>query len=147
MSVHVKPFVIVDTREQLPYTFPGWPTIRATLKTGDISILGHEECFVIERKSLNDLAGCIFKPRFRAELERLKSYKHAFLAIEANIYKIENMMPRFSQVNPVAMLGFLQSIPLQYGVHVLLLDDRARAEVFVRGLLEKYNRYLLKEKE
>lgn len=151
MSYQTTPFVKIDTREQRPYSFPdGWPVMKATLKTGDMTLLGHEDVFVIERKSLNDLVGCIFTDRFRRELERLREYKHAFLAIEASIYKIENMLEKIcpqSKAKPASVIGFLQSVPLLYGVHVLFLDDRKTAEKYVAGLLEKYNRFLLNDRK
>lgn len=140
------PIVCIDTREQLPYEFPPhFVCIRKTLKTGDISLVGHEDSFVIERKSQSDLLGCWHTERFKAELERLKSFKHAFLAIESSIYRITHC--KFYKGNPRAVIGFLQSVPLLYGVQVLFLDDRATAQEYVAGLLEKQNRYSLKERK
>lgn len=144
-SKQTTPIIIVDTREQLPYDFAPWPVLTKALPSGDYSILGHETAFAVERKSLSDLAGCIFTDRFKAELKRLSEFKHAFLAIEANIYRIKNHLPRQSKANPQSILGFLHSIPLLYGVNVLFLDDRETAQQYVRGLLEKYNRFLLSE--
>lgn len=132
----------VDTREQLPYEFPPhFICVRKTLKTGDISLVGHEDSFVIERKSQTDLLGCWHTDRFKAELERLKSFKHAFLAIESSIYRI--LRAKFYKGNPKAVIGFLQSVPLLYGVQVLFLDDRETAQAYVAGMLEKQNRYSL----
>lgn len=144
MSCAVRPFVIIDTREQLPYSFPEeWPTLVKALPSGDYSILGHENTFVIERKSLNDLLGCIFTDRFKRELERLASFAKAFLVVEANLWKIRNC--KFYKGNPEAVIGKLQAIELRYGVHVKFLDDRETAQAYCIGLLEKYHRYLLKE--
>lgn len=137
------PLVIVDTREQLPYQLPeGWPApIRKALPSGDYSIAGHEATFAIERKSLSDLLGCIFEDRFERELQRLAEFRHAFLVIEANIWKIRN--DRRYKGNPAAVLGKLQAISLRYGVQTLFLDDRETAQGYVWGLLEKYQRQLL----
>jgi DNA excision repair protein ERCC-4 len=148
-TYHSIPLVAIDTREQKPYEFPDWPCIHKALPSGDYSLVGHETSFAIERKSLADLVGCIFQDRFKRELERLQGYQRAFLAIEGDLWQIENSLRRIcpkSKVNPKAVLGFLQSIPLTYGVHVLFLKDRLHAQAYVAGLLEKYNRYSLKEK-
>lgn len=141
------PLVIVDSREQKPYSFPQeWPLpIKKALPSGDYSIVGHELTFAIERKELTDLFGCIWTDRFRRELERLKSYAKAFLVIEGNLWKIKNN--RFYKGKINAVIGMLQAIPLKYGVQVLFLDDRETAESFVAGLLEKYNRYLLTQED
>ncbi len=138
------PLIALDTREQLPYEFPEWPVIRKALPTGDISLVGHEHVFTIERKSQSDLLGCIFTSRFKAELERMKSYPYAFLAIESNLYRLSRCGQQgFYRGNPQAVIGFLQSVPLLYGVQVLFLDNRETAQAYVAGLLEKHNRYSL----
>jgi DNA excision repair protein ERCC-4 len=70
------PFIIaVDSREQRPFTFDAWPTAPATLAAGDYSIVGLEEHVAIERKSLDDLAGCCGRDRdrFKRELHRLQA--------------------------------------------------------------------------
>jgi len=138
------PTVIVDTREQTPYSFPSdWVLLRKALPTGDYTLLGHEGSFVIERKSLSDLLGCIFTPRFKRELERLQSFTKAYLVIEANLWKIHHNP--FYKGNPNAVQGMLQKISLAYGVEVLFLDDRETAETYVQGVLSKY--YYLSKKE
>lgn len=142
----MNPVVVVDTREQLPYSFPeSWPVVKKALKSGDYSVLGHEETFAIERKSLSDLLGCIFQDRFHRELQRLSEFKRAFLVIESSIWKIKNNRHYKGNVNSV--IGMLQAIPLKYGVNVLLLDDRETAESFAKGLIEKYCKYTMKEAE
>jgi DNA excision repair protein ERCC-4 len=138
------PLIALDTREQLPYEFPGWPCVRKTLPSGDYSLVGHEHSFAIERKSQNDLLGCIFTERFKAELGRLAGYAHAFLAIESSLYRLARCAEKgFYKGNPQAVIGFLQSVPLLYGVQVLFLENRETAQSYVAGLLEKHNRYSL----
>ena len=78
--------IIEDTREQTPLT--DWPATVAvengTLHTGDYSIKGWENCFTVERKSLEDFAGTMMggyeansekpKKRFNRELERMRHF-------------------------------------------------------------------------
>ena len=50
---------IIDTREQLPLDLAPLRMKRGTLATGDYSIKGMEHVVSLERKSLDDLLGCI----------------------------------------------------------------------------------------
>ncbi len=136
-----QPAVIIDTREQLPYEFPSaWPTIKQTMKTGDYSIAGWEAVFIVERKSLSDLLGCIFTNRFEREMNRCSSIANAYLVIESSLYGLLNA-GRYKG-NPRAVVGKLQAISLRYGVHVLFLNDRAMAQSYTQGLIEKYWRLM-----
>lgn len=81
--------VAIDTREQAPFTFEDImadsrdngdggvaltiPTVRATLRTGDYSLLGHNSRIVVERKSQADFVGVVIssRARFERELQRL----------------------------------------------------------------------------
>lgn len=138
-SKETPPLIIVDTREQLPYHFPGWPVVRRALKTGDYTIAGMEDVFAIERKSMSDLLGCIFAKRFHNELDRLRDFKHAFLVVECNLSHLNN--PPHYEGNPASVIGMLQAIELKYDVRVKFLNNRDLAEAYVRGLLAKYHKY------
>lgn len=86
---------IVDTREQHPLEFSfGDETkketprvVRSTLTTGDYSISGLElsEC-VVERKSLDDLLGCVGnqRDRFEREIYRLLAFRARAVVVEAS---------------------------------------------------------------
>lgn len=79
--------VIRDTREQ--ERGDGWwfpesercaGTIVQTLKTGDYTLEGFEESFVIERKSgIAEIAGNITEARFERELERMEAFAFPFV--------------------------------------------------------------------
>lgn len=82
-TFHVKK----DTREQLGWIFPKGGTCSgmsvATLKTGDYTIDGLEDQFVIERKgSTAEWAKNICEKRFERELERLDCYIFPFIILE-----------------------------------------------------------------
>ena len=67
------PTIIVDTREKKPLLFANSEV--HGLKTGDYSVLGYEDLFCVEHKTVKDLIGtCDFKnrERFRRELQRMK---------------------------------------------------------------------------
>ena len=94
--------VVIDTREQLPWTFGGlWSDSSArggrrpivvdqrvaTLQQGDYSLVGHESQVAIERKSLADLFGTLGqgRERFERELARLAELDRAAIVIEASL--------------------------------------------------------------
>lgn len=140
------PIIIIDTREQLPYSFPSsWPTVRQSLTTGDYSLLGFEDCVALERKSLDDLLGCIFTDRFEAELKRGAAIAHGYLIIEANLYRLRNhrrCKGEKATIKPQSVLGKLQAYAVRYGWHVLWLDSREEAEAYAVGLLGKLYKHL-----
>lgn len=85
MSLDLKNIVaIVDTREQIPANLGEMKFERAALDTGDYSIKGLEQYLRIERKSLQDLIGCIGKERerFERELVRLRGFQHKSVIVE-----------------------------------------------------------------
>jgi DNA excision repair protein ERCC-4 len=77
------PVILIDTREQLPLVFCHLATRGATLQSGDYSILGAEELFGVERKTIGDLIGCVTngRERFERELHRLRGYRFKRLLI------------------------------------------------------------------
>jgi DNA excision repair protein ERCC-4 len=141
-SKTITPTVIIDTREQLPYTFPPhWPVITQALKTGDYTILGYTDQLSIERKSLSDLLGCIFTDRFERECERLKEIPFSLLAIEASLDQI--LKPKHYQGNPDAVIGKLQSLETKYKIRVKYLHSREYSQKYVTGVIHKFLRYQL----
>lgn len=135
------PTILVDTREQKPYTFPGYPVERTALPTADYTIKGFETEILVERKSVSDFLGCIFSDRFQRELERMADCRIAQLVIEGNLYKLEHHHWKGS-FNSV--LGKLETYPLKYGVYVWLLDDREKAEKFVRGQFRQFYEFKMR---
>ena len=64
--------IVVDSREQSPYSFNGIETEVKALPVGDYSISGLEDYISIERKEINDLINCLCQDRARFERELLK---------------------------------------------------------------------------
>lgn len=66
--------IIIDTREQSPYQFPGSGTIgfkEAALKWGDYSLEGGEKIIAIERKSFGDYVNSVSSGRLNRQLLKL----------------------------------------------------------------------------
>lgn len=82
---------IIDTSEQQPLALSPLQTEIATLDTGDYSIKGLEHVVRIERKSLQDLIGCVGaeRERFDREVQRLLAYPIRILLIESSWQEVE----------------------------------------------------------
>lgn len=130
--------VVVDTREQRPWTFEdqGFTLIRAKLAAGDYSVQGLETRVAIERKSLDDWTGTVMRDRarFYRELELLRTYDFRGVVIEASVREI--MGGRYvSQANPQSVLGFIAEVTVAQAVPVYLAGTRAEAQLWAGALL------------
>lgn len=130
--------VIVDTREQQPYSFPG-NTLCTGLKTGDYSIVGLEDCVSVERKRPEELFLCVGKERkrFERELQRLAEFDYSAIVIEGDLQTLTRPSA-FSKVSPRAVINSLVSWSVQFGVHVFFAENRDLARALTYRILEKY---------
>jgi len=146
--------VLVDTREQLPYTFAGLRadakegggplTVRTRLETldaGDYSIEGYDRLVTVERKSPSDLAGTLTsgRRRFNDELDRLREYDAAWIVVEAELselFKGVAFAPGFRARTVTRSAMFLQ---LRYPrIHWWCVPGRAVAEAVTYQLLRTW---------
>jgi DNA excision repair protein ERCC-4 len=143
-STQPYPTIIIDTREQRPYTFSeGITTLRSALPAGDYSIAGHETDFAVERKSLPDYLSTIIhaKTRFHEELRKLRMYDQAFIVVEAGWPDIlQGNYERADRILPQAVLGITLTIMLAYDVPVIMAGDRPSAREIVEKLCLQYAR-------
>lgn len=100
------PTAIVDTREQVPFSFrrfKGWFARIETraLKLGDYSIKGMEETCVVERKDLADLIQSFTSNRavFVNRLRRMARLPHSLLVVTAPLSQIKSEYA-YAGVNP-----------------------------------------------
>jgi len=134
--------ILTDTREQLPYTFSKYPvnTESAALPVGDYSIPGFESTVSIERKSLNDLVGCLTgknRERFERELMRARSYELFAVVVEANIQDVSDKKYK-SDMTPHAVMQSITAFHIRYGIPFLFCGDRSGGEYTTYSLLQKY---------
>lgn len=156
-GILVLPFtVLIDTREQLPWSFTGFTganrewivkTQSATLDTGDYTISGFEDRLAIERKSGDDFLGSIGggHERFRREHERM--YEIAIMGGFACVI-IESSLDRLiaELADPTSgrrmvsetILGIVASWSQKYGVHFLFAGDRRTAESLALRVMMKF---------
>lgn len=130
--------VIVDTREQTPWSFEGqgFELVRAKLDSGDYSLDGLETRVAIERKSLDDWTGTVLRDRsrFYRELERLRAFDFRCVIVEAGVREI--MAGRYkSQAKPASVLGFVAEVTVGQAVPVYLAGSRAEAQVLAGAFL------------
>lgn len=131
--------VVYDTREQLPYLYPG--ARRVTLPTGDYSIAGFESRVAIERKSFSDLVGCCGagRARFEKQFARLGSLDYGALVIEATVSRIREGH-EISRISPASILNTLFSWSTRYGVYVWHAADREEGAAITYRLLQHWHR-------
>ena len=106
----------VDTREQQPLTL-ALKTIPGTLTTGDYSICGLEDLLTVERKSLDDLIGCMTsgRQRFERELKRMQAYDFRCVVVEADWKDLVEGRYR-SRMQPVAATHTIASWTSSFNV-------------------------------
>ena len=130
MSRHadeLAPFIlVVDSREQLPYSFDGIArSIRAALPAGDYAVWSEAKTpvAVVERKSLADLAGALNNGTFVFELAKLAEMPRAAVVVEdryGNLLKhayapagfLPDMLARVQVRYPEIPIVFLETRPL-----------------------------------
>ena len=142
----ILPMIVVDTREQEPWSFRDVPTESGTLDTGDYSVRGLEHRVAVERKSLDDLLACVGRERdrFKRELQRLRAYRFRCLVVEASHADLECGEWR-SKIQPSHVLGSLAAWMAQYSLPVMLAGDHESAARFAEKYLFQSARLIANE--
>ena len=154
--------VIVDSREQLPFSFGGLRAdgavygparktagatlivelCRGTLSAGDYSLAGYESRVTVERKSIADLFNTLGqgRERFVRELARLNdTFDHAAVVVEADWSTILHAPPRFTELRPKTVMRSVIAWQQQFpGIHWWFLPDRRHAEITTFRILERF---------
>lgn len=144
--------ILVDSREQISWKFPSHKTMIKALKTGDYSIEGLEDKFVIERKgSIAEWAGNITQKRFIKELDRLSQMDHPYIFLEFNMHDVLNFpytsnIPKFKwkyiKIQPAFILKQTLQFQLDYNVNILMVGpygQKTALSLFNR-MVEKYGK-------
>ena len=147
--------IIIDTREQQPWTFRR-PLV-TTLKTGDYSVIGFEDVICIERKAkVAEIAANFIQDRFWNEMERMSSFKKKVMICEFTeaqiaIYPKGSNIPRWRQryirVKPPYLFSCIEKIRNDYGIEVLFFDDKSQANIFAKVWLENAVKELEEKKK
>ena len=134
--------ITVDSREQLPYAFDRYQVEIETsgLPVGDYSLAGFQDRIAVERKSLNDLIGCLTgkdRTRFERELARAGSFERFAVIIESDIQDIFNGCYT-SNMKPHAALQSITAFYIRYGIPFLFCGGRDGGEYMTHSILQKY---------
>lgn len=135
--------VIVDSREQHPFTFECGRydvTVEAgTLTVGDYSLAGLVDRVAVERKSLPDLVACLGRERerFERELQRAAALDAFAVVVEASWSELAAGQYR-SQLKPHAACQSVLAFTGRYRVPFLFAGSRAAAEYACWGFLRQY---------
>ena len=136
--------VIVDSREQAPFVFVGYDCelLSGALTTGDYSLAGLMDRCAVERKSLDDLMGCLVgegRERFERELARARSLDAFAVVVEASFQDMAQGRYR-SKMKPHAALQSVLAFQVRYGVQFVWAGTRAGAEYAAFHFLRHYLR-------
>ncbi len=135
--------LLVDSREQAPFTFERWPDLQiqtAALPAGDYSLPGFEDRAAVERKELNDLVSCFMgdnRTRFEKELARARRYELFTVVIEAGLEDLAKGNYR-SNMKPQSALQTVTAFFVRYSIPFLFCGNRRGAEYMTHSLLSKY---------
>lgn len=148
------PFVVlVDSREQAPFTFTGLegegrdagrPLIVETriagLETGDYSIAGLESRFCVERKSVSDYFGSIGggRERFEREMERMSKMEFAAVVIEGDWRELLIDRPSNTQIPGKVASRTIVSWSIRHHVHHFPTMGRRHAELLTFQILAMF---------
>lgn len=139
------PFIVaIDTRENLPYRFDGFATVRRKIDAGDYSLQlpdGSLAPIAYERKSPADLWGSMGAGRARFErcVQRLSKLDYAAIVIEATLSEACVPPRQVQRLQASSVIGGLASWSIQHGVHIFFGDNRTLCERWIlRGLAAWY---------
>jgi len=136
--------VIVDSREQAPFSFRGpryeGVTVEVgTLGVGDYSLAGLADKVAVERKELSDLVACLGRERerFERELARGAALDAFCVVVEASWADLAGGQYR-SRLNPHAACQSVLAFAGRYRLPFFFAGSRAAAEYTAWGFLRQY---------
>lgn len=143
--------VVRDTREQQGWTFAESSycegTILKALKTGDYSLVGLEDIFVVERKkSVAEFAKNMLEARFEREMVRLENFQHAYIICEFDLADVQRWplgsglppkVARTIKITKYFILKRLMDFHVQYKVKFIFAG--IHGEAVISSLFKRIN--------
>jgi len=137
--------IIIDTREQRPYLFKGYPIFQQALPAGDYSIRGFETFIAIERKQAEEvyLNFGHGRERFMRECEKLSSYERKAIIIENDFERLVNP-PDYTRakykmkLKRSHIMGSLAKLIGEYGIPVIFASGRREGNELTFAILKQY---------
>lgn len=142
--------IIVDTREQKPWSFDSYSKANHKLDTGDYSIEGLENILAIERKrNVAEFANNITEKRFKDVIERLSKIQHSFILFEFNFdkvmtYPIGSDIPKKLwekiRISPAYILRHIIDLQINHNIKIMFCGDSHNAEVVALAIMKNVYR-------
>lgn len=142
--------IIIDTREQKPWTFENHTTANHKLDTGDYSIQGLENLVTIERKrNVAEIANNITESRFQDVIDRLSKIKYSFILLEFDLqnvldYPVGSTIPKRLwskiRITPAFLIKHLLELQLEHNIKVIFCGSSSNAEKMALSILKKIHR-------
>jgi ERCC4-type nuclease len=139
--------IIVDTREQQPWSFDHHITASEKLDTGDYSVRGIENILCVERKkSVGEVATNITEKRFKDVVGRMSQFKYAFLLLEFSMdqllsYPVGSNVPRRMwdkiKISPNFILKHLVELQVFFNIKVLFCGSASNGEKMALSIMKK----------
>jgi len=142
-----RPLVIVDSREQNPFSFArfrGWfaGIERKPLLLGDYSVAGLEDICTVERKDLSDLVHSLTTERraFVSRLQQMSRYPQRLLVITAALSQVKSPYAH-SKASPNKITQSLIAALAGLGVPFLCVETHELGEEIVASYLYQAHLY------
>ena len=139
--------IIVDTREQQPWSFDNYSKANIKLDTGDYSIEGLESVLAIERKkSINEIANNIIESRFKDVIDRLSKIKYSYILLEFDLenvlsYPIGSSLPKHMwnkvKISPSFIMKHILEWQMFYNIKVVFCGCPTNAEKMAEYIMNK----------
>jgi ERCC4-type nuclease len=141
--------IIIDSREQNPFSFRDIETTVGKLDTGDYTLAGRENEVCIERKaSVSELAKNITEDRFWREMDRMAGFRWKFILCEFSMhsimqYPVGSDIPKsrwkYIRVRPQFILAKIAELEVDYSIPVILAGSREHAKSTLLAILKRLN--------
>lgn len=139
--------IIVDTREQKPWSFDHHAKANHKLDTGDYSIEGLENTLAIERKrNVSEFANNITESRFPDVVERLSKIKYSFILFEFDMEHVMNFpigsnIPKRLwnkiRISPAFLLKHILDLQLHHNIKIIFCGNSDNAEKVALSIMRK----------
>lgn len=139
--------IIVDTREQKPWSFEHHAKANHKLDTGDYSIEGLENILAIERKrNVSEFANNITESRFPDVVERLSKIKYSFILFEFDMEHVMNFpigsnIPKRLwnkiRISPAFLLKHIIDLQLHHNIKIIFCGNSDNAEKVALSIMRK----------
>lgn len=128
--------VVVDTREKTPWDLSPMNMVSDTLRCGDYALAGLRNAIRIERKTLDDLLGCVGRnrERFEREMSHMLAYPCRMLVVEATWQTILSGNFRHSKLTAAQVVASLDGWQAK-GINVVLAGTRKEAQRYASRVL------------